>query len=614
MHGAIDEVRISNSARPADWIATEYNNQNSPATFYTIYPENATLVAPANTVLSSSQSQQFTAIFTANAGAPPLTLLGAVQTPSPAESLAVNGNLAYLCDDNEVSVIDVANPSAPVFLNTALASSIANDGAAYCAIQRGALVAFVDETSSELGNNPSFVAFDLTNPALYQGSTVGSAAGFDVDANYWKEGDRVVNTAIDAMNVNLINNTIISNDSTASAGVLFNTLGAPLASSQGPTCTANCGTTSAPQPAGLVSMVNSSNLTSTFTGLTITCPAGHSNCTSFSNPLLANDVFWQNRTYYIGVGALSPTYQQNIVSLYNSFTTTPAPSQPSADATTANGNGVVITGGTGACTAASYWDIGVRGDTAPGNHASGYTLAPTWSVLTNVSETGTGSHNQTENPLFTSQYCNGSRIPPEFGGTGYQVPPGISDATVPNPVFNLTPAATVDEGNNWINISWGPLAMTGPSGAMLGNFTLLSSSPAIDHIPTNETLVSGVSYPTTDFFGNPRPDPSLTSRFDIGAVELQGKATGQKVPVLTSIAPNTGVRGTTVSVTLTGTGLTDVTGVNAGDGINVTTLTVISDTTVTALLQIPSTATLTTNAPISVTDGVTGITSNNLSI
>jgi len=87
----------------------------------------------------------------------------------------VNGNLAYLCDDNEVSVIDVTNPSAPVFLNTALASSIANDGAAYCAIQRGSLVAFVDETSSELGNNPSFVAFDLTNPAqpqLIQGTNV----------------------------------------------------------------------------------------------------------------------------------------------------------------------------------------------------------------------------------------------------------------------------------------------------------------------------------------------------------------------------------------------------------------------------------------------------------
>ena len=49
----------------------------------------------------------------------------------------------------------------------------------------------------------------------------------------------------DALNVNLINNTIMSNDTTASSGVLFNTLGAPIASSQGPTCTSNCGTTSA---------------------------------------------------------------------------------------------------------------------------------------------------------------------------------------------------------------------------------------------------------------------------------------------------------------------------------------------------------------------------------
>ena len=34
--GVLDEVRISNSVRSADWITTEYNNQNSPATFYGI--------------------------------------------------------------------------------------------------------------------------------------------------------------------------------------------------------------------------------------------------------------------------------------------------------------------------------------------------------------------------------------------------------------------------------------------------------------------------------------------------------------------------------------------------------------------------------------------------
>ncbi len=33
-NGSLDEVRLSNTARSADWIATEYNNQNSPATFY----------------------------------------------------------------------------------------------------------------------------------------------------------------------------------------------------------------------------------------------------------------------------------------------------------------------------------------------------------------------------------------------------------------------------------------------------------------------------------------------------------------------------------------------------------------------------------------------------
>lgn len=37
--GRIDEVRVANVALSADWIATEYNNQNSPSTFYSISTE-----------------------------------------------------------------------------------------------------------------------------------------------------------------------------------------------------------------------------------------------------------------------------------------------------------------------------------------------------------------------------------------------------------------------------------------------------------------------------------------------------------------------------------------------------------------------------------------------
>jgi len=36
LDGVIDEVRISNVARSADWIQTEYNNQKAPAAFYTV--------------------------------------------------------------------------------------------------------------------------------------------------------------------------------------------------------------------------------------------------------------------------------------------------------------------------------------------------------------------------------------------------------------------------------------------------------------------------------------------------------------------------------------------------------------------------------------------------
>ncbi len=163
---------------------------------------------------------------------------------------------------------------------------------------------------------------------------------------------------LDALNTDIINNTIASNDTTASSGPLFNTLGAPLASSQGPTCTANCGTTSAPQPAGIVSVQNSAILGANLP-VTVSCPEGHfagntennGTCRRFSYPLLENNVLWQNRTFYIGVGTFGAgtLNQQHVVALYDSFGSTPVPSQPQADATTANGNGTIITGGTGAC-------------------------------------------------------------------------------------------------------------------------------------------------------------------------------------------------------------------------------------------------------------------------
>lgn len=44
LNGLMDEVRVSNVVRSADWIATEYNNQFSPSTFYAVGAEVATAV------------------------------------------------------------------------------------------------------------------------------------------------------------------------------------------------------------------------------------------------------------------------------------------------------------------------------------------------------------------------------------------------------------------------------------------------------------------------------------------------------------------------------------------------------------------------------------------
>src|SRR5215469_7374764 len=336
----------------------------------------------------------------------------------------------------------------------------------------------------------------------------------------------------DSLVVNFVNNTVVSNDSTASAGVLFNTLGAPLASSQVPPgCQTTSTSTSCPQVAGFVALKNSPQLTSSFAGppaVTPICPPGHPNCTAFSSPVLYNNIIWQNRSFYVGVGTLGSNTQnqQNVVALYNSFTTTRAATQTA----------------TGACPAGSaYWDIGVRGDTSQTPGGSGFTLAPMYSVLTSITGYNAASlHNTASNPTVTSQYCNGSRDPPEICPSLtnctalYQVPPGIADATVPNPIFNLQPSATVDEGNNWINISWGPLSMTNPSvlgadgnyggGPVLGNYSLLGTSPVINLIPCAPPVgacpVTGevVAIPATDFFGNPRPDQG--NNFDPGAAEV----------------------------------------------------------------------------------------------
>ncbi|HKV81700.1 MAG TPA: choice-of-anchor D domain-containing protein [Candidatus Sulfotelmatobacter sp.] len=360
----------------------------------------------------------------------------------------------------------------------------------------------------------------------------------------------------DALAVNIVNNTIASNDSTASSGVLFDSLFAPLASTPGTNCTINNGTGSCPQVAGLVSVTNSAILHANLPASGFSCPAGHGtagSCREYSVPLLANDVIWQNRSFRIGVGGFGPgtTNQQKVVTLFNN-----------------DGSAVGSQAATGACptSGSTYWEIGVRGDSGPGNHVvvNGVTasLSPSYSVLTDAADYS-GANNLGTNPALKSQYCNGSRVPPEGGGMGWQVPPGTNESNaLPTPVFSLTPAGTVDEGNNWINMSWGPLSLLATNGqTVLGNYALLGTSPAIDQIPASSPNYALA--PSKDFFGNPRPDQVAPHRIDIGAVEFQGAGVAVVAVTPTSLSFGSWVVGTTSgsqNLTLSNTGGASFTG------------------------------------------------------
>src|SRR6202043_148591 len=168
--------------------------------------------------------------------------------------------------------------------------------------------------------------------------------------------------------------------------------------------------------------------------------------------------------------------------------------------------------------------------------------------------------------------------------------------------------ATVDEGNNWVNIQWGPLTMTNPiSGVMLGNYAPAAGSPALNYIPTS---ASGGA-PSTDFFGNPRPDPATPYAFDIGAIELTGAAGAPPTPTLSAISPNKGVRGSAVQVTLTGTNLAGVTSVTVpGGGVTVSGLTNVSANTATATFTIAGGTTATTTARQVTVTSPTGISNS----
>jgi hypothetical protein len=533
--------------------------------------------------------------------------------------------------------------------------------------------------------NGSEVAAFLKTPQNWYGITVtnniiaNNVAGWDGGGVSLQDSFKTVFT----------NNTVASNDTTASAGVLFKTLGAINAASPPPGClptpdptqpqNPNCLLTNGPhipQPAGLVTMQNTPNMMSQLPD-GVVCPAGfgygnaadtqasrtNGRCVLIGLPQISNDLFWQNRAFHVeilnaqGLPATATQQQtangtglqsnQNIVSLLPSFTqsytgqcvTPPAGQELYWDLGVRmdllpNQNGHTLVFNTATVGAGSYapGTGGGSGVTANLNDAGPIGLPASYSIFSdslnaaNVNTVGSvGNVTPSSSPVI-GQYCNGARIPPEQCSAGqgandpgmckgYFTPAGQSETVGVSPVFvfnGIAASATVDEGNNWINMTYGPLTLSRPPasgsgstpsaeptvasaavGVAQGAYSISGDSPAVgagnSHAPGT---------PSQDFYGQARPATAVS----IGAVEYIPGA-----PTLTAISPASGQAGTAVPVTLTGTNFTVGSTVTAGSGVTVSTVTRVSSTQLTATFTIAAGATLGDRA-VSVTaaGGTTG--------
>ncbi len=415
----------------------------------------------------------------------------------------------------------------------------------------------------------------------------------------------------DALKVNLINNTVASNDTTASAGALFKTLGAIMSNTPPPGCTPqtdpslpqnpNCLVADAPhgpQPAGLVVSAHTVNLVDALVGVNTNCSGlngfgytgtgVNNDCRKVSKPNMVNNLFWQNRSFSVNVvdqfgnvvqGTTNPT-GQGLQSQQNLIALTPA----------------LVQKATGDCPAgANVWDIGLRTD-----DVNGGTIPPATRLALNNSiftggDTKTllvigGALGNNQSPAATplvAPYCNGARMPPEHctdGGVdngsasckGYNAPVGASETTGLTQAFvfnGIQPTATVDEGHNWLNLVYGPLTLSLPNvtratpgeamlvtgtsglGTTVGSYSIARGTAAVGNGATGNALPATVS---ADFFGNSRTINGST-KLDIGAVALTTTSASVRPTALAFGTVAIGSSSTqTITLASSATGLTGI--------------------------------------------------------
>lgn len=182
--GYIDEVKISSVVRSADWIATEYNNQNAPGTFYSVGTQEA---LSGFTVDESTDIIAFTVAI--NATSASLTQVNYSATGGTATS----GSDYVLA----AGTVDIAIGETSNYFNLDLTNDLVFE------TDETIIVSLSSPTNANLGSNNSItitvndndtgptIAFTSTTATVNEGTNqfeipiiLSSASGQDASVNY----------------------------------------------------------------------------------------------------------------------------------------------------------------------------------------------------------------------------------------------------------------------------------------------------------------------------------------------------------------------------------------------------------------------------------------------
>ena len=190
--GSVDEIKLSHFVRSAGWIKTEYTNQVSPATFYSIGSE-ATVSSNTNTT-SFAQTPALALPFTLPTGGA-VSITNFITITNGVGNFTGNPNITATLQTNGVNFLTLTNP---VYTGAAGVTNLVWSGTLTTnyTLPTGTIITYV--ITNNLAGTAFHVNYDSTNSPsqiVLPASTVIAFSGFGVyDAPY--PGGSLVSTPI----------------------------------------------------------------------------------------------------------------------------------------------------------------------------------------------------------------------------------------------------------------------------------------------------------------------------------------------------------------------------------------------------------------------------------